>query len=200
MAVQLVGLTGGIATGKSTVARILATLGAPVIDADQVARAVVEPGSPALFAIVEAFGPSALRSDGSLDRSAMRSRITHDAAARRRLEAITHPAIRQAIVAEITRLAGEGHPAVVVEAALMVESGSYKMYPHLIVVSADRERQLDRLVRRDGMSPDDAGALISTQASTAEKEAVATHVIRNDGDLAELEAQTRATWAEITGR
>ena len=194
----VVGLTGGIASGKSTVGRILAGMGVPVIDADRVARDVVEPGTPALAEVVEAFGPAVLDADGRLDRAAMRRRIASDPDARRTLEAITHPAIREAIGARLLALARQGSAAAVVEAALLVETGSYRMYPALVVVSADPEVQVRRVMARDGVSEADARALVAAQLPMADKERVATHVIRNDGDLAALEARTREVWAAIS--
>lgn len=194
---QVIGLTGGIATGKSTVAAILTEMGVPVIDADQVAREVVEPGQPALARIVEAFGPEVLDGAGRLDRAAMRRRISHDPQARQALEAITHPAIREAIGQRLVELAQSGAPAAVVEAALLVETGSYRLYPKLIVVTCPPELQLARLLARDSTHEADARALIAAQLPLADKEAVATHVIRNEGDLEELRRHVRDVWAQI---
>jgi len=195
--VKLVGLTGGIATGKSTVAAILRDLGVPVIDADRVAREVVEPGQPTLARVVEAFGPDVLDADGRLDRAAMRRRIAHDPEARRTLEGITHPAIRRRIHQELLRLAEEGHEAVVVEAALMVETGSHRDYGALVVVTCDPATQIERLLARDRGDVDDARALIAAQLPLERKEAVADHVIRNDGDLDDLRRHTEEVWREI---
>ncbi len=189
---RIVGLTGGIGTGKSTVARILAERGVAIVDADQVARVVVEPGSEALAAIVAAFGSGVLQPDGSLDRAAMRSWISRDPTARHTLEQITHPAIRARIAAELSRLAQAGEVVAVVEAALMVETGSHHLYPELIVVTTGPAQQLQRVRARDGVSAEEASALISTQLPLADKEAVATYIIRNEGSLEALEAQTLA--------
>lgn len=194
---RVVGLTGGIATGKSTVARILRDLGVPVVDADQVAREVVQPGQPALARIVEAFGPDVLDSTGQLDRATLRQRVTHDAEARRALESITHPAIRERMAERLVALAQRGEPAAVVEAALLVETGSYRQYPALIVVTCDPELQLRRLMARDATSEADARAIIAAQLPLADKEAVATHVIRNDGDVSALRRQTQDVWRDI---
>ena len=193
---MVVGLTGGIGTGKSTVAGILGSSGVPVIDADQVAREVVEPGQPALAEIVAAFGPSVLDSDGRLDRPHMRARITQDAEARKTLEAITHPAIAKRIASRLQELATRAS-AVVVEAALMVETGSYRQYPVLLVVTCAPETQLARVQSRDGMSAQSARALIAAQLPMAEKEAVATHVIRNDGTLDDLRERTLEVWRQV---
>jgi len=197
---KVVGLTGGIATGKSTVAAMLRMRHrVPVIDLDRVAREVVEPGTPALRAIVAHFGEEVLGADGALDRAALRRRISVDAEARKALEAITHPAIREGAAKALADLAQTGVPAAVVEAALLVETGSWRTYPFLIVVSCDPEVQLRRLMARDGQGEAEARALIATQLPMGEKERVATHVIRNDGDLDALEAEVDRVWAEIVG-
>jgi dephospho-CoA kinase len=193
----IVGLTGGIAAGKSTVARILTGMGVPVIDADQVARAVVARGEPALASIVDTFGPGVLAADGTLDRAALRKRIVRDPDARRRLEAITHPAIRARIAERVRELEQEGRTIVVVEAALLVETGSYRDYPILVVVTASPEVQVARLVARDGVSEREARDTLRAQLPVEDKEAVATHVIRNDGDRDALEARVREVWAEV---
>lgn len=197
---KVVGLTGGIATGKSTVASLFARWGASVLDADQVAREVVEPGSPALAAIVEAFGADALDADGRLDRPAMRRRIASDPQARRTLEAITHPAILKTIAERLATWAAEGRELAVVEAALMVETGSYRMYPEVVVVSADPEIQVRRVMARDDVGEQDARAMLATQLPMAEKEAAATHVIRNDTDRAALEARAREVFDALSRR
>ncbi len=195
----VVGLTGGIATGKSTVGRLLSGRhGVPVIDADQVARAVVEPGTPVLEQLVEAFGDDVLQADGSLDRSAMRTRIMNDATARATLDGIMHPAIRAAMGQQIMAFAGDGAAAVVVEAALLVETGGYRMYPALIVVSCDPETQVSRVMARDSCSESDARKMLATQLPLADKEAVATHIIRNDDSLEALSARTDEVWGEIS--
>lgn len=195
---NVIGLTGGIATGKSTVARMLRERhGVPVIDLDVVAREIVAPGQPALQAIAEAFGPSVLQGDGSLDRRALRHLISEDEDARRTLEEITHPAIRLAAAERLAGLAASGATAAVVEAALLVETGSYQVYPVLIVVSCHPGVQLQRLVARDDMTPDQARLLINTQLPMADKEAVATYVIRNEGSIEALEERVDEVWAEI---
>ena len=194
---QLVGLTGGIATGKSTVARMFEDRGAAVVDADQAARAVVEPGEPALQELVDALGPDILDADGRLDRPAMRERITRDPEAKRVLERITHPAIREWVVQRISEHVARGAPVVMVEAALLVETGGYKMYPTLVVVSCPTEMQIERVIARDGVDRAAARGFIATQLPLANKEAVANHVIRNEGDLAALEARVDEVWTAI---
>jgi len=192
---RTIGLTGGIATGKSTAARVLRELlGVPVIDADQVSREVSAPGSEGLAEIVAAFGEGVLTADGALDRSALGARVMADEDARRRLQAITHPRIRAAMLEQLMALAQAGHPAAAVEAALLVETGSYKLYDALWVVSCAADTQLARLMARQGIGEAEARRWIDSQLPLAEKEAVATHVIHNDGDLAGLEAAVRAAW------
>ncbi len=194
-----VGLTGGIATGKSTVARMVQARGVPVVDADQAARAVVAPGQPALQALVEAFGPDILDEGGHLDRARMRARIASDPHARATVERILHPAIRRWIADRLAAHAAEGAEIAVVEAALLVETGSYRDYDALIVVSCDPETQVRRVMARDGVSRAEAEALIATQLPMADKEAVATFVIRNDGDLDDLAAQVDRVWSQLAG-
>ncbi len=193
----VVGLTGGIGTGKSTVAALLRELGAAVIDADQVAREVVEPGSDGLAQIVDAFGPEALDERGGLDRAAMRRRITRDPGAKAVLESITHPLIAQHIGDWLVARRQDGTEVAVVEAALMVETGSYRNYPHVWVVTTDADAQLERVVARDGVSEDDARAIIASQWPLEKKEAVATCVIRNDGDLAQLRTRVEESFAAL---
>jgi dephospho-CoA kinase len=198
---RVIGLTGGVATGKSTVARLLRERGVPIVDADVAARAVVEPGTPTLARIAERFGPEVITADGALDRAAMRARIIADPEERRALEAITHPAILAHMTATLGELAKAGHPIAVVEAALMVETGTYRSYDGLIVVSCDAQTQLARLMSRDAQSAAAARGLIEAQLPLAAKEAVADEVIHNDADLAALREATERAWARIsTGR
>lgn len=191
---KVVGLTGGIACGKSTVARHLAAQGIPVIDADRVARDVVAPGTAGLDAIVARFGPEVLDADGALDRRGLRARIAVDAQARRDLEAITHPRIAAAIAEQLAALTT---PVAVVEAALMVETGSWRRYDALLVVTSPPELQLARLLARDGGDAAAARALIATQLPLADKERLATAVIHNDSDEEALLAATDAAWRRI---
>ncbi len=197
---KVVGLTGGIATGKSTVGRRLVALGWPVIDADQVAREVVAPGEPALKKLVSLMGDDILALDGALDRDAMRVRMASDPQARRQLESVTHPAIVGRILERLQELAAAGTPIAVVDAALMVETGSYRDYPELIVVTCEEATQLSRLMVRDGMDEAAARRLIATQLPLAAKEAVATHVIRNDADTAALMRRVDEVAEAIAGK
>lgn len=193
-----IGLTGGIATGKSTVARILREeLNVPVIDADRVSRDVVSTGSPGLAALVQAFGPEILSPDGALDRKALGRLVVADAVARRKLEGLTHPLIREEIEARLTALESGGAAVAVVEAALMVETGSFRLYDQLIVVTCRPETQLKRLMARENLSEDQAKQWLATQLPLARKEAVASCVIRNDGALEALPALVHQAWESI---
>ena len=193
----VVGLTGGIATGKSTVADWFRKTGVAVIDADRIAREVVRVGTPALGAIQRAFGPKVLRDDGELDRPAMRQRIATDPTSRVRLEQITHPAIFEAIENQLQALRDSGAQVAVVEAALMVETGSYRSYDEVIVVTCSPDLQLSRLLARDGADPESSKALIAAQWPLAEKAAVATHIIENNGTIEALHARVQEVWDAI---
>lgn len=190
---RTVGLTGGIACGKSTVAGLLRAQGVPVLDLDQVAREVVAPGEPAL-AEIAARWPQVVGAAG-LDRAALGRVITADSEARRTLEAITHPRIWARMETWITAQTR----TCVVEAALMVETGSYRRYDALLVVSCRPEIQLARLMARNGIGPAEAGAWLAAQMPVAEKEKVATVVIPNNGDLAALRAEVHRAWAAVDG-
>jgi dephospho-CoA kinase len=179
--VRVVGLTGGIATGKSTFAAALRARGVPVVDADALARAVVAPGSPALAAIARAFGPDVLGPDGALDRRKVAARVFSDPEARRRLEGITHPAIRRAMLDETLRLAAEGHDLVFYDAPLLFEVGLDRALDSVVVVWAPAEAQRGRLAARDGLSAAEADARLAAQWSVDEKAARADFVVENTG-------------------
>jgi len=193
---KLVGLTGGIGTGKSAAAKILREFGAAIVDLDQVARDVVAPGSEGLAEIAKAFG-SEMLTEGELNRPAMRARIAADPKARVILNGITHPRIATATFGILGDLREAGCEVAVVEAALMVETGTYRNYPHLWVVVCSPETQLERVMARDGMSQAAAEQFIATQMPIDEKAQFATHVIRNDGTLDELRSELEAAWAEL---
>lgn len=189
-----VGLTGGIACGKSTVAAILRGLGVPVLDLDDVARCVLAPGSDAL-AEVAARWPEVVRG-GILDRKALGAIVVADPDARRGLEAITHPRIWAASEAW---LAAQNAPAAVIEAALMVETGSYRRYDKLLVVSCLPATQRARLAAREGYDAATVDRWLAAQLPLHEKERVADAIIRNDGAEAELIESTRQVWARLSG-
>jgi dephospho-CoA kinase len=198
--VHVIGLTGGIASGKSTVARLLVERGAVVIDADQLARQVVEPGQPALAELVVRFGPTILAPDGQLDRKRLAAIAFGDPVARADLGRITHPRIAAASQQAIATWADAGANVVFYEAALLVENRSLGWLAGLIVVSAPPEVQEARLVERDGLSVDDARARIAAQAPLADKLAVATWVIENRGDRDALVREVDRVVADIEGR
>ncbi len=194
----LVGLTGSIATGKSTVSRMFAHLSARVIDADLLAREVVMPGQAAHARIVEEFGPQVIQEDGSLDRKALGALVFADAAKRKRLEEITHPAIgarRQRILSVLDEEAFEG--VVMWDAALLFEGGGAATMDRVVVVYADQETELRRLMERDGLSDADARARIASQMPVAEKAKLADHVIDNSGTREGTERQVRAVYGAL---
>jgi dephospho-CoA kinase len=196
---RVIGLTGGIASGKSTVAAMLRELGAPVVDADELARRVVEPGSPGLAAIVERFGPDVLDAAGALDRKQLGARVFADPEARAALNAITHPRIAELSQREIARHAEAGAPVVIYEAALIVENRLHLGLDGLIVVSVPPEIQLARLRARDGLGQDAARARLAAQLPLADKVAVADQVIDNAGTVEETRAQVARVWEAIRG-
>jgi dephospho-CoA kinase len=190
-----VGLTGGIGSGKSEVARRLASYGAVIIDADRLAREVVEPGTDGLAAVVDAFGDEVLAPDGSLDRPALGRIVFVDETARRRLEAIIHPRVR-ARAGELERAAVAADPDAIVvhDIPLLVETGQAAGFDAVIVVDAPEEVQVDRLTRIRGISPDDARARVAAQVSRAERRAAASVVLDNSGALTALDAQVKRLW------
>jgi dephospho-CoA kinase len=193
----LVGLTGGLATGKSTVSAIFRSLGCVVIDADLLAREVVAPGHPALAAIAREFGADVLQPDGSLDRKRLGALVFTDPGRRRMLEAITHPAIRDRFTARLAELEAEGFDGLVIwDAPVMIESGGHKTMDRLVVVVTDAATQRARALGRDG-DPADAERKIASQMPLAEKAALADHVIDNSGDRAATEARTREVHAAL---
>jgi len=181
-----IGLTGGIASGKSTVADMFADLGATIIDTDLIAREVVEPGRPALDEIRKAFGDDVFTGNGSLDRKAMRAIIFADPTKRQLLESILHPRIRQEASDQAARAKG---PYQIVVVPLLVESPMRTSMDRIVVVDCDEKVQLARLLARDAESPEQAQRIIDAQASRADRLAIADDVITNDGDLDETRQQ-----------
>jgi dephospho-CoA kinase len=182
------GLTGGVASGKSTVAALFAQLGVPVIDLDDVAREVVAPGMPALAAVLARFGEGLRTPEGGLDRRALRQIVFSDPAARAALEALLHPAIR-ARAEQLLQAAG-GPYQVVVE-PLLAELGSAGRYQRVLVVDCDEAMQRERLARRDGASPELIAGLLAAQATRAARRAVAHDVLDNTGSQAALATAVR---------
>jgi dephospho-CoA kinase len=191
-----VALTGGIASGKSTVAELFAEFGVPVIDTDRIAREVVEPGRPALAAVVEAFGPAVLAADGTLDRRRLRERVFADVGERRRLEAILHPAIRAEMERQ-SRAAGGAYQLLVIP--LLAEGGRRDHVDRVLLVDAPESAQLERLVQRDGVTREQAEAALRAQASREQRRAVADDVLDNTGDPAALRAQVAALHERYLG-
>ena len=181
-----VALTGGIASGKSTVADLFAALGVPVIDTDVIAREVVEPGQPALAQVAGAFGADVLDAEGRLDRKRMRERIFADPGARRRLEAILHPAIR----AEMERQSqATGGPYQVLVIPLLAEGGRRDHVDRVLLVDVPEELQIQRVMWRDGVSHGEAQASLNAQATRAQRLAMADDVLRNTGRVDDLREQ-----------
>jgi dephospho-CoA kinase len=195
--VLVVGLTGGIGSGKSTVARLLADKGAVVIDADRLAREVVEPGTEAYRRVVERFGPGVVTPDGTLDRPALARIVFADPEARRDLERITHPAIGARMAERMAELSGTD-AVVVLDVPLLVESGRTDV-AGVIVVDCPEEVAVERLVAQRGMDPVDARRRMAAQASREERLARADFVIDNSGSPEELRAQVERAWAWIEG-
>ena len=194
----LVGLTGGIATGKSTVTAMLASPSVRVVDADALAREVVEPGTPALGQIVAEFGREVLQAEGRLDRARLGEIVFPDPVKRKRLEAITHPAIRarfEKIMADLERAGWDG--ILIWDAALLVESGGNKKMDRLVVVTTDAATQLRRLMARDGVSEEAARARTASQMPLAVKARYADYVIDNSGAPAQTEARVREVYRAL---
>lgn len=187
-----VGLTGGIASGKSTAAKFFGALGVPILDSDQVARDVVEPGQPPLERLVERFGRSILTADGHLDRPALREIVFSDPKARADLEALTHPAIGAAMEA---RSAAAGGPYQILVIPLLVEKNLGSQVNRVLVVDCDEELQIRRLRDRDGSTPQQVQAILRAQAPRAARLKAADDVIHNDADMSAVQAQVAALHA-----
>ncbi len=193
---RVVGLTGGIASGKSTVSAMFRELGAEVIDADQVARDVVEPGTPGLEEVARRF-PGVVDATGRLDRVALGRRVFADPAERRALEAILHPRIREEVARRTEALARAGVTVVLYDAALLIENGLHRGMDGVVLVSAPEEAQRARLAARDGLDAAAITARLAAQLPLADKRAHATWVVDNGGSLDETRAQVRRIWEDI---
>jgi dephospho-CoA kinase len=190
----IIGLTGNIATGKSEVARMLAELGAHVIDADKVAHIVMQPNGAAYSAVIDAVGPEILSTDGTIDRGKLGAIVFRDPASLRRLEAAVHPAT----IAEIDRLIAQStEPVVVVEAIKLIEAGMHRHYDALWVVTAPRSLQISRLQSARGLTEQEAALRVDAQPPQEEKAAMADLVINNDGGLNSLRDKVKAAWTVI---
>jgi len=197
--VLLVGLTGGIGSGKSTVARMLEERGAVVFDADLLAREAVEPGTQGHTAVIERFGADVLAPGGELDREALASIVFADPSARRDLEQIVHPEVRR-LFAEGSEAYRDTDRIVVFSAPLLVESGMHTAFEILVVVSATVATQIERLMRQRGMSEPSIRARIDAQAPLEDKAAVADFLVDNEGTLAELQSQVERLWHDLSAR
>lgn len=185
----IIGLTGGIASGKSTVARAFAALGVPWVDADDVAREVVEPGEPALAEIAARFGAGVLNPDGTLDRRALREIVFADADARRWLESVTHPRIRERLSARLDQLAADGAPYVLLVTPLLFESGQHEMVDRALVIDVPESLQIERTAARDDVDTTQARRIVAAQMPRAERLARADDVLDNGGSEAEMRCQ-----------
>jgi dephospho-CoA kinase len=195
-----VGLTGGIASGKSTAAKFFGALGVPILDSDQIARDVVEPGQPPLERLVARFGPSILTPDGHLDRPALRDIVFSDPKARADLEALTHPAIGAALEA---RSATAGGPYQILVIPLLVEKHLGSQVDRVLVVDCDEALQIRRLRSRDGSTPEQAQAILNAQVSRSTRLKAADDVITNNADMSAVSARVTALHArylELAGR
>jgi dephospho-CoA kinase len=195
--VKVYGLTGGIGSGKSTVARMLRDRGAEIIDADQVARAVVQPGSDGLAQVLETFGAEVLDPSGALDRKKLGARVFGDEPARKRLEAITHPLIAAETARRLRELSARGVDIVIYEAALLVQNGAHRGLDGLINVEAAPDLRRDRIQARDGLAVSDALQRIGSQGGNQERLAAADVTLSNDGSLEALSAQVDRLWTRL---
>lgn len=200
MSIHVFGLTGGLASGKSTVAARLRARGLPVIDADLLAREVVAPGTPGLAAVVEAFGPEVLAADGSLDRARLAEIVFHDEGKRRALNGILHPRIGLASAERVAALDGAGEELACYEAALLVENGLADAFRPLVVVAVSEEEQIARAMARDGATREQARARIAAQLPLAAKIATADHVIDTSGPREETVKRVDEVLDEIRRR
>jgi len=186
----IVGLTGGIGAGKSTVANMFAQLGALTIDADQLARQAIEKGSPGFDEVISTFGEDIL-SDGEIDRQRLGSIVFRDSSKRKELESIIHPRVQEALALKIKSLSPGD--ILIYEIPLLVETGSAGKFDYIITVESDIENRLDRLFER-GLEEDEAQRRIAAQASQSERESVADYVVVNDGERADLFADVARVW------
>jgi dephospho-CoA kinase len=195
--VKLLGLTGGIASGKSTVAAILRRLGVAIINADELSREVVQPGQEAWKEIVDTFGPAILQEDKTLDRRKLRKIVFDNPEARKKLEAIIHPRVRALAERKISELAATGSSIIVYEVPLLFEAQIHLWLRPVILVACDVETQKKRLLERDRLTEAEAQQHLDAQMSLEDKRKLADYVIENNGDLEELERQVRGVLQKI---
>jgi dephospho-CoA kinase len=194
--VKLIGLTGGVGSGKSTVADMLRHLGAVVVDADEAAHAVYEPGTPGFESVIREFGDYYVR-DGRIDRQRLGELVFKDAASRRRLNAIVHPLVREWMAARTVEAAEHGAEVVVQDVPLLFENGLERLFSSVVLVYVPEEMQIKRLVEGRGFTPERAGAIIATQVPIEEKRRRAQHVIDNSGTTEQTRAQVEELWARL---
>jgi len=195
---KVVGLTGGIGSGKSTVARLLAAHGARIIDADVLARQVLDPGSPALEAVRTRFGSEVFDANGVLDRKALGARVFGDPEARAALNAIVHPDVARRAMEAMAQLMAEDVPVIVYDVPLLYENGLDRSIPFVVVVHVPRDVQKARVFGRDGLSEAEIDARIAAQLPLDDKAKRAHHVIDNSGSLEQTEAQVAALWSTLS--
>jgi len=195
--VKLVGLTGGVGSGKSTVAEMMRDLGAQVVDADEAAHAVYEPGSPGFDAVVREFGEEYV-DGGRIDRSRLGELVFHDDDARRRLNSIVHPLVRDWMAQRTAEAAERGAEVVVQDVPLLFENGLERLFSTVVLVYAPEDVQVERLVSGRGFTPERARAMIAAQMPIENKRGLAHHVINNSGAREDTLAQVRAVWKQLT--
>ncbi len=194
---RIYGLTGGIGSGKSTVAAMFRDEGIPVVDADRIARDVTAPGEYAYLEIVHRFGREILREDGAIDRKKLGDIVFSDPARRAELEAVTHPRIVEGIAYALQNLAAEGHAVAIVEAALIHEKGRGRMFDAVIGIRCERRQQVERLSERDGIPEEKALLRLSAQMDIEAKAGASDYVIDNSGDLSSTRDQVRVLAARL---
>lgn len=197
--IKHLGLTGGIGSGKSTVARLLVQQGAVLIDADAISRQLMAPGSPVLQQVADAFGPGVLTADGALDRPALAQLVFGDEQARARLNGIVHPAVREEAARQYEAARAHGAQVVVEDIPLLAETGQASRFDGVLVVETEEPVRIQRLVQARGMAEEDARARIRAQATDAQRRAIATWTVENSGTEAQTRAQVERLWGEITG-
>lgn len=197
--IKHLGLTGGIGSGKSTVARLLVQQGAVLIDADAISRQLMAPGSPVLQQVADAFGPGVLTADGALDRPALAQLVFGDEQARARLNGIVHPAVRKEAARQYEAARAHGAQVVVEDIPLLAETGQASRFDGVLVVETEEPVRIQRLVQARGMAEEDARARIRAQATDAQRRAIATWTVENSGTEAQTRAQVERLWGEITG-
>jgi dephospho-CoA kinase len=196
---KLVGLTGGVGSGKSTVAEMMRELGAEVVDADEATHAVYEPGSPGFDAVVREFGEGYV-DGGRIDRSRLGELVFRDDDARRRLNSIVHPLVRDWMAQRTAEAAERGAEVVVQDVPLLFENGLERLFSSVVLVYVPEEVQVERLVSGRGFAPERARAMIAAQMPIENKRGLAHHVINNTGTREETQAQVKAVWKQLAGR